>query len=66
VHPDPTTAFAHPSLRTWKISQAACRDLKAILDFCAINYASMFPDLHGLARHVGWRYKWGMPQGPLR
>jgi hypothetical protein len=65
VHPDPTAAFAHPGLKTWQISQAACRDLKVVLDFCAINYASMFPDLHGLARHVGWRYKWGMSQGPL-
>lgn len=63
VHPDPTAAFAHPGLRMWTISQEACRDLKVVLDSCSINYASMFPDLQGLARHVGWRYKWGMPQG---
>lgn len=63
VHPDPTAPFQHPNLRTWKISQEACRDLKIVLDSCAINYASMFPDLHGLARHVGWRYRWGMSQG---
>jgi hypothetical protein len=64
VHPDPTAAFNHPGLRIWTVSQHACRDLKVVLDSCSINYASLFPDLHGLARHVGWRYKWGMSQGP--
>lgn len=63
IHPEPTKAFAHPGLRIWTVSQQACRDLKVILDSCAINYASLFPDLQGLARHVGWRYKWGMSQG---
>jgi hypothetical protein len=63
IHPDPTKAFAHEGLKRWTISQQACRDLKWVLDFCAVNYASMFPDLQGLARHVGWRYKWGMSQG---
>jgi hypothetical protein len=63
VHPEPTAAFEHASLRHWTISQEACRDLKVVLDSCAINYATMFPDLHGLARHIGWRYKWGMSQG---
>jgi hypothetical protein len=65
VHPDPTEALAVDRLQRWTVSQDACRDLKLILDSCAVNYASMFPDLHGLARHVGWRYKWGLPQGPL-
>lgn len=63
VHPDPTRPFHHPNLRRWTISGDACRDLKRVLDACAINYASLFPDLQGLARHVGWRYKWGISQG---
>lgn len=63
LHPRPTEPFAHPSLRTWTISQTACRELKVILDACCVNYASMFPDMQGLARHIGWRYKWGMSQG---
>lgn len=63
VHPDPTQPFKHANLRRWTISGTACRDLKVVLDACAINYASLFPDLQGLARHVGWRYKWGMSQG---
>jgi hypothetical protein len=65
VHPDPTVPLAVDRLQRWTISQSACRELKLVLDFCAVNYASMFPDLHGLARHVGWRYKWGLSQGPL-
>jgi hypothetical protein len=65
VHPNPTAAFEDDRLRRWTISQSAARELKFVLDACAINYASMFPDLQGLARHVGWRYKWGMPQGPI-
>jgi hypothetical protein len=32
--------------------------LKMILDSCAINRASLFPDLDGLSEHLGWRYKW--------
>jgi len=63
VHPNPTEPFCDAGLRKWTISQEACRQLKVVLDSCAINYASLFPDLQGLARHVGWRYKWGMSQG---
>lgn len=65
LHPEPTRPFVHPGLRTWTISQTACRDLKIVLDACSVNYASMFPDIEGLARHVGWRYKWGMSQGHI-
>lgn len=63
IHPEPTQPFEDSGLRKWAVSQAACRDLKRVLDSCAINYASLFPDLHGLARHVGWRYKLGISQG---
>jgi hypothetical protein len=65
VHPEPTAAFENTALQRWTVSQAACHDLKLVLDACAINYASMFPDVQGLAQHVGWRYKWGIPQGPV-
>lgn len=34
--------------------------LKQVLDRCGINRASLFPDLDGLAAHLGWRYKWSM------
>jgi hypothetical protein len=65
VHPDPTAPLAIERVQRWTVSQSACRELKLVLDSCAINYASLFPDLHGLARHVGWRYKWGLSQGPV-
>lgn len=32
--------------------------LKMILDACAINRGSLFPDLDGLSDYLGWRYKW--------
>ena len=62
IHPYPTEPFEHPSLHKWLIPEAACRELRVVLDACSINYASLFPDLHGLARHVGWRYDRGFPQ----
>jgi hypothetical protein len=65
VHPEPTQAFRNPGLRSWSVSQAACQTLKVIMDSCSINYASLFPDIEGLARHVSWRYKWGLSQGPM-
>lgn len=65
IHPDPTVPLAVDQLQRWTVSRSACRELKLVLDACAVNYASLFPDLHGLARHVGWRYKWGLSQGPL-
>ena len=63
VHPDPTAPFTSKNLHAWTVSQDACRDLKVVLDACAVNYASLFPDMEGLARHIGWRYKWGRLQG---
>ena len=34
-------------------------ELKERLDDCAINRASLFPDLDGLAQYTAWRHKWG-------
>lgn len=59
VHPDPTAPFSHQGLTRWVISNSACGDIKRILDACAINESSLFPDLDGLSRYIGWRYKWG-------
>lgn len=58
VHPDPTKEFSLPHLNKWHISEAACLEIKKILNACAINEASLFPDLDGLSRHLGWTYKW--------
>ncbi|MBX3672714.1 MAG: FRG domain-containing protein [Burkholderiales bacterium] len=58
VHPDPTSPFSPPGLSRWVVSQSACGSIKRILDACAINESSLFPDIDGLSRYLGWRYKW--------
>jgi hypothetical protein len=64
IHPRPTEDFRRsPLLTEWRLpTEACCRQIKRVLDSCGINYASMYPDLTGLARHIYWRYKWGMRQ----
>jgi hypothetical protein len=64
VHPRPTEDFRrHPDVLEWRLpTQSCCRQIKRVLDSCGINYASIYPDLSGLARHIYWRYKWGMQQ----
>jgi hypothetical protein len=64
VHPDPAADFrADRRLKAWRISgQRNCWRIKVVLDSCGVNYANIFPDLGGLARHIHWRYKWKMPQ----
>jgi hypothetical protein len=64
VHPRPTEDFRRNELITeWRIGGSqASRQIKRVLDSCGINYASIYPDLTGLARHIYWRYKWGMRQ----
>lgn len=59
VHPTPTEVFADKNLRRWLITADACGEIKRILDACAVNESSLFPDLDGLSRYIGWRYKWG-------
>jgi len=36
-----------------------CSRIKLVLDACAINESALFPELDGLARYLGWRYRWG-------
>jgi hypothetical protein len=64
VHPNPTEDFRRSGrLTTWTINGSRnCWQIKRVLDSCGINYASIYPDLTGLARHIYWRYKWGMSQ----
>src|SRR3954471_13694853 len=59
VHPRPTEDFRrHPDVLEWRLpTQSCCRQIKRVLDSCGINYASIYPDLSGLARHIYWRYK---------
>jgi hypothetical protein len=64
VHPDPTADFrADRRLRRWTVNgRRNCWQIKLVLDSCGVNYANIFPDIGGLARHIYWRYKWKMPQ----
>jgi len=67
VHPDPTEDFRRSGRVTvWSIpGKKQCRHIKLVLDSCGINYASIYPDLTGLARHIYWRYKRGMRQSRI-
>jgi hypothetical protein len=64
VHPDPSADFrADPRLRRWRVAgRRNCWQIKLVLDACGVNYANIFPDIGGLARHIEWRYKWKLPQ----
>jgi hypothetical protein len=67
VHPHPGEDFRRSDKVTeWRIpGEENCWQIKLVLDSCGINYASIYPDLSGLARHIYWRYKWGMGQTKL-
>jgi hypothetical protein len=64
VHPDPVADFrADPRLQRWRVSgRRNCWQIKLVLDACGVNYANIFPDIGGLARHIHWRFKWKLPQ----
>jgi FRG domain len=61
IHPNPTREFTSNHLYKWTISSAACTEIKRVLDACAVNEGSLFPDIDGLSRSLAWRYKWGKP-----
>jgi FRG domain-containing protein len=60
LHPNPTRNFAPAGLYVWRVPPPVAGATKVCLNACAINEGSLFPDLDGLSRHLGWRYKWGM------
>jgi hypothetical protein len=64
VHPRPEEDFRTDNrVRAWRLPGLRNRrHIKLVLDSCGINYATIYPDLSGLARHIYWRYKWGMRQ----
>lgn len=61
VHPKPDRSPFEPDrVEKWVLQKGRQTFwLKQILDACAVNRASLFPDLDGLAQYTGWRYKWG-------
>jgi len=52
LHPDPTAAYDPPELARWVIKKKSCSLIKKILNACAINESSLFPDIDGLSRHL--------------
>lgn len=68
IHPRPAEDFRQSDrLTTWTIGGGeTCRWIQSVLDSCGINSASIYPDLDGLAKHIYWRYRWGMSQTKLQ
>ena len=59
LHPNPTEPFRPIGLERWVIARSACGTIKRVLDACAVNESALFPDIDGLSRYLGWKYKWG-------
>lgn len=66
LHPNPEKEYALPEMKKWIIPSregdhrtAGCFSFKLMLDACGINQSSLFPDIDGLAQHLGWCYRWG-------
>lgn len=59
IHPKPCEEFVPTILKKYMISPIACEKIKIKLNKCSINESALFPDLDGLSRHLGWKYKWG-------
>lgn len=57
---DPAKALVSRSIHLWRIEQQCCLEIKRLLDAAAVNHATLFPDLDGLAKNLGWRFKWGI------
>lgn len=65
VHPTPDQPrFRGILVEKWKLEKTRQSFwLKQILDTCAMNRSTLFPDLDGLADYLGWRYKWNKFEG---
>jgi hypothetical protein len=57
-HRAPDRPYKNESMIKWVIPSIICLDLKLAVNKCGINEASMFPDMDGVAKHVGWLHKW--------
>jgi hypothetical protein len=65
-HRDPTKAYESDLLIKWIIPSELCVTLYVILSKAGFNEASTFPDNDGLAKHIGWLMKWGLPLDSLK
>jgi len=61
VHNEPEKPWLPPRMTKIVIPKICCGKFKSILDVCAINRATLFPDIDGVAASLTWRHKWDMP-----
>ena len=54
VHPDPREPLESKEIKRWIIPNSFRRELKRILYKYGVHRASLFPDLDGLSKHIGW------------
>ena len=54
IHPDPYTPFDSEEIQRTVIPNSCRKDLKATLHRHGVDWASLFPFLDGLARHILW------------
>lgn len=58
-HPEPKKEFVSDSLVKVVVDWGTTYPMKEKLDLYGINQAQLFPDLDGLAGHLGWHYAIG-------
>jgi len=54
IHPDPRKPMTSREIHRWVIPNACRQDLKRVLFKYGVHRASLFPDLDGLSKHIGW------------
>ena len=59
IHNYPEIAFDSDNLIKWKINSEICWHIRMLLNKCGFSRATLFPDLDGISKNLGWLYKWG-------
>ncbi len=54
VHPDPRRPLLSKNIHRWIIPSDCRKDLKQVLYKYGVHRASLFPDLDGLSKYIGW------------
>jgi hypothetical protein len=63
---EPPNFPAKAKMQLWEIAREVCGELGFVIDKCGINATSLFPDLDGLARYLGWYTPFtSQPENPL-
>jgi len=57
IHGNPIKAFEVPEMWKFTISAKRFFKFKKRIDACGVNERTLFPDLAGVAKDIGWRYK---------